>query len=189
MGQLYRQISDTRQTASTIKDELVLLRSDLSGKPKTASDEPRAIVKACANNRGKSTASRVLMKQSIVFRPYTSMFGKLLLRKASQSVLCTGDEPQSTEVVSWIFMPSFLSRVVEYQFLSTCGFAQRVLRIYPIIPEDHPIWLMCRSGDLKGIQTLLSQRQVSPFSVNANGCTLLHVSSNYLVLPSKIAKN
>jgi len=35
---------------------------------------------------------------------------------------------------------------------------------------------MCEDGDLKGMQTILSEGQVSPFSVDSAGWTLLHVS-------------
>lgn len=61
--------------------------------------------------------------------------------------------------------------------MSTSGFIRGALRIYSLIPNNHPIWRMCRCGDLEGVQTLLSSRQVSPFSVDTDGTTLLHIAS------------
>jgi len=74
-----------------------------------------------------------------------------------------------------VFVPSFASACVNYQYMNTCGFVQRSIRIYPIIPSNHPIWNLCYNGDLKGIQALLNEGQVSPFSVDRWGNTLLHV--------------
>jgi hypothetical protein len=176
IGQLHNQLLASNQTTNTIRQELVLLRSDLTGKPKESSNEPCDVV------QGRSTRSRIIRKQSVVCRYYTSIFGKLLIRRVSQVASFCDTKLRSaaktcstTTESSWVFMPSFLSLCFEYQSMSTSRFIQGALRIYPLIPNDHPIWRMCGCGDLEGVQTLLSTRQVSPFSVDTDGRTLLHV--------------
>ena len=181
MGQLLTQISDINQTTNTIRHELVLLRSDLVGKIESSANETPATLIYRAKDQGKSAKSRISKKQSMVFRRYSGVLGKLLIRTVSESTRFINSETESTETCSastcsWAFMPSFFSRFIEYQSFNTCGFVQRALRIYPLIPKEHPIWSMCRKGDLKGIQVLLGTRQVSPFSVDRWGTSLLHVS-------------
>jgi hypothetical protein len=188
METLNGQLSSTHQTTNTISHELILLRHDLANKshgtPNEARDtEARDTTRGAANNLGVSSmpTSRIIKEQSIVLRRYHSLFGKLLVRKVTKFADFTDGNaqsaqlPYSTSTSSWSFVPSFLSRVFDYQSLTTCGSIQRSIRIYPVISGRHPIWGMCRGGDLKGIQTLLSTRQVSPFSVNEDGQTLLHV--------------
>jgi hypothetical protein len=84
-------------------------------------------------------------------------------------------EAYNRSETAWVFLPSFFSRCVELKYVSILGSVQRSLRIYPLLPNSHPIWDMCRCGNLKGVQTLLSERQVSPFSVDSGGRTLLYV--------------
>jgi len=189
METLNGQLSSTHQTTNTISHELILLRHDLANKSHRTSNEARDTISGAANNPEKSTMprSRIIREQSIVWRRYHSRFGKLLVRKVSKVADFTDENaqsaqlPYSTSTSSWSFVPPFLSRAFDYQCLTTCGSIQRSIRIYPVISGWHPIWAMCRGDDLKGIQTLLSTRQVSPFSVNEYGQTLLYVCQNTMI--------
>ena len=189
METLNGQLSSTHQTTNTISHELILLRHDLANKSHRTSNEARDTISGAANNPEKSTMprSRIIREQSIVWRRYHSLFGKLLIRKVSKFADFTDENAQSTQLPyststsSWSFVPPFLSRAFDYQCLNTCGSIQRSIRIYPVISRWHPIWNMCSGGDLKSIQTLLSTRQVSPFSVNEIGETLLHVCQNTML--------
>jgi hypothetical protein len=179
MGQLQDQVSNTHQAAETISHDLMLLRREVQNTHKTPCNETKSLGRCCIESQRKSTGVRV--KQSIEFRSYIGLIGKLLIRKASQSAtICSSisqstPEIYSTNITSWAFIPSFLSYGFEYQSFSSSGSIQRSLRTYPLISHRHPVWKMCSSGDLKGMQTLLSGRQVSPFSVDTDGLTLLHV--------------
>jgi hypothetical protein len=77
---------------------------------------------------------------------------------------------------SWVFIPSFLSRCVQVQCASSFGSVERTLRTYPILPDDHPAWVMCWNGEVTSIQQLFSTREISPYSIGRTGRTLLHVS-------------
>jgi hypothetical protein len=186
METLNGQLSSTHQTRNTISHELILLRHDLANKSHRTPNEARDTIRGAANNLEKSTMprSRIIWEQSVIWRSYQSLFGKLLVQKVSKFADFTDENaqsahlPYSTSTSSWSFVPSFLSRAFAYQSLTTCGSIQRSIRIYPVISRWHPIWNMCRGGDLHGIQTLLSTRQVSPFSVDEDGQTLLHVCQN-----------
>jgi hypothetical protein len=189
MEALNGQLSSTHQTTNTISHELILLRHDLANKSHRTPNEARDTIIGAANNLEKSSMPRprIFREQSIVLRRYHSLFGKLLVRKVSKFADFTDENaqsaqlPYSTSTNSWSFVPSFLSRAFDYQSLTTYGSIRRSIRIYPVISEWHPIWAMCRGGDLKGIQTLLSTRQVSPFSVDENGQTLLYVCQNTMI--------
>jgi hypothetical protein len=180
IGQFYSQAS----AIDTIGHELVVLRSDLANMHKDPRDDRRSgtVRRRATNSERKPTSARVSRKQSIVFRNYTALFGKLLVRSVSQSATFFSSRSQSTpeiystNVTSWSFLPSFLSYGFEYQSFSRPGSIQRSLRIYPLIPKLHPVWKMCNSGNLEGIETLLTTGEVSPFSVDEVGNTLLHVS-------------
>jgi hypothetical protein len=182
MRQILKQISSTNQTANAHRHQLVLKNSDPASEPSIACNRTHVMAEDRPNNRVKWSRSRLLRKQSVIFRSHSGILGKLLIRRISQSASFSDQEFQSTSgtyhsrASSWAFMPSFLSRGFEYQSWNTSGFIQRAIRIYPLIRNDHPIWKMCTYGDLRGIQHLLSARQVSPFSVDAEGLTLLHVS-------------
>jgi hypothetical protein len=186
MEVLNGQLSSTHQTTNIIGHELILLRHDIANKSHRTPNEARDTIRGVANNLEISTMprSRIIREQSIVWRRYHNLFGKLLVRKVSNFADFTDENaqsaqlPYSTSTSSWSFVPSFLSRAFDYQSSTTCGSIQRSIRIYPVISVEHPIWGMCSRGDLKGIQTLLSMRQVSPFSVNEYGETLLHVCQN-----------
>jgi len=189
METLNGQLSSTHQTTNIISHELILLRHDLASKSHRTPNEARDTIRGAANNLEKSTMprSRISREQSIVWRRYHSLFGKLLVRKVTKFADFTDGNaqsaqlPYSTSTSSWSFVPWFLSRVFDYQSLSTYGSIQRSIRIYPVIPRWHPIWAMCTGDDLKGIQTLLSTRHVSPFSVDESGQTLLYVCQNTMI--------
>jgi hypothetical protein len=181
MEQLHSQMSVSHQATTFISHELALLRSDLADRLDSCPNKTPAILVDRANDQGMSAKSRILKKQSTISQGYSGLLGKLLIRTVSESTSFINSDVESTETrstrtCSWAFMPSFFSRYIEYQSFNTCGFVQRALRIYPLIPNNHPIWHMCRMGDLKGIQGLLCTRKVSPFSVDIRGTSLLHVS-------------
>lgn len=182
MGQLLNLVSSTNQSANTFGHEVTLMHGDLPNGPGSSSNDAYAILGGGYSVRPNSTRSGLLRNQSTVFRTYTGIFGTLFNRRVSQSTVFTDNKSQlasktySSSVSSWVFRPSFLSRGFEYQSLNSCGFIQRAIRIYPLIRNNHPVWTMCAYGDLRGIQSLLSTRQVSPFSVDNEGVTLLHVS-------------
>jgi hypothetical protein len=44
------------------------------------------------------------------------------------------------------------------------------------IPNDSPIFKICRTGDIVGVRDILSSRQASVFDIDSEGWTLLHVS-------------
>lgn len=82
----------------------------------------------------------------------------------------------SQDESNWAFVPSFLSRCLELQFVHSFGTVQKSFRIRPVLAQDHPIWRMCGNGDIDDIKELFSRRESSPFSVTENGQKLLHVS-------------
>ena len=182
----------TQHTTKTILQELVHLRGELLCKSGETVQETNINI-GSVNEKfmPNKTRGRIIRKQSITFRQYTGIFGKLLIRtmvesaKSLDSTMQSTLEAYSATATSWAIMPSFLSRWFEYQSMNTYGCVQRALRIYPMIPINHPIWRMCCCGDLKGVQTLLETRQVFPFSVETDGSTLLHVCYLHPTIYSK----
>ncbi|PMD47170.1 hypothetical protein L207DRAFT_606278 [Hyaloscypha variabilis F] len=183
MGQLYGQISTVNQITNNMSTELILLRRDLESKSPKNYKKTLDTAAGTAEIQQQRTMSGSMFrsKKSVTFQSCRSWFGKFLIRREYRTAEFREDESDSvqgtytTGVTTWKFMPSFVARAFEFQALSTCGSIQRSIRIYPIISGRHPVWRMCINGDLKGIQTLLSARQVSPFSVDEKGHTLLHV--------------
>jgi hypothetical protein len=167
----------TNQITTTISQELVLLRNNSQGSCSRSCREAIADNGVCAKNRGK-TRSRASNRQ---FSSFQTPLGRVVIRKQSSTATFENAEgrlsmkPYTQDESTWIFMPSFFSRCIDFRYLNSCGYIQRSLRTYPVVRSDHPVWKMCWNGDVIGIQKLFSERQLSPFSVDAWGNTLLHV--------------
>jgi hypothetical protein len=134
--------------------------------------------RACAR---KGVGMPISGRQSLSLVIYKNILGSVYIRRASQSIVFQDNRNQSsgeaykrTECI-WTFIPSILSRCIELRFVNLLGSIQSSLRTCPTIPDDHPVWSMCKANDVDGIQRLFSNRQISPFSAGPNGRTLLHV--------------
>jgi hypothetical protein len=120
-------------------------------------------------------------RQSLSLVIYENILGRVYFRRASQSIVFQDGRNHSSEEAynrtecAWMFIPSLFSRCIELRFVNLLGSIQSSLRTCPTIPNDHPVWKMCETNDVEGMKRLFSNRQVSPFSVNPNGWTLLHV--------------
>lgn len=107
--------------------------------------------------------------------------GMLIVRRQSSTVSLDGDgesstNPHTQDETTWTFIPSFFSRCIDFRYSRVWGDIQGALRTYPVIQYHHSVWSMCYNGDVRGLQKLFSERQISPFSVNPWGGTLLQVS-------------
>jgi hypothetical protein len=179
MNKLIYEVTASKQITTTITKELVHLRASL--KIPNNSSPYRGFVNAGdgQDRFARRTGSKIPRRRSVTTL-YCGLLGKALIKRISQSTKFGYDGKSSIESGrdcerTWVFMPSFLSTCVEFQYISAFGSIQRSLRTYPLLRYDHPIWDMCEDGNLKGMQAILSEGQVSPFSVDSAGWTLLHV--------------
>jgi hypothetical protein len=102
---------------------------------------------------------------------YSTALGVIFIRK---KLLSEGD---TFKEIVLIFMPWFYSQCIRAHYSRAFGSIQASFRTYPLIPNSHPIWKMCETGNLRGLQAFFGDQALSPFSVNSKGMTLLHVSS------------
>jgi len=51
---------------------------------------------------------------------------------------------------NWVFIPSFLPYAFDFRYLNTCGYIERALRTYLVLPYNHPVWKLCRRGNRRG---------------------------------------
>jgi hypothetical protein len=167
--------------AITISRELLLSRNCSET---DADNGLSATAEVSIQSRKGKAGFKLSKRQSITFSSFSGPFGELRIRRKISDSTFGGEEESSPMTAyaknetTWTFIPSFLSYAFDFRYLNTCGHVERSLRTYPVLPDNHPVWGMCRSGDLKGIQKLLSDRQISPFCVNnSNGRTLLWVRS------------
>jgi hypothetical protein len=167
----------TNQITTTISQEMILLRNSPQGSFSQSCHEAIADIGVCTKNRGK-IRSGAPNRQSSWFQ---TPLGRVVIRKESSTATFESAErglsmkSYTRDESTWIFIPSFFSRCIDFRYLNSCGYIQRSLRTYPVVRNDHPVWGMCQSGDVIGIQKLFSERQLSPFSVDPWGNTLLHV--------------
>lgn len=163
----------------TVTQEMFLSRTMpthvTSSSQKSASDG----VQKAQNVLAKRPGTTISQKYSVTTNTTWGVWG-IVFKKTSQSAKVSNKHGEYLEGYTqsestWVFIPSFFSQCVELKFSNTLGSVQRSLRTYPIIRENHPIWGMCERGDTTGIQTLLSKREVSPFSIDHYGRTLLYV--------------
>lgn len=68
--------------------------------------------------------------------------------------------------------PSFMKFGFELRFVNSFGRIPRTLNIYPIMPRGSQVFRM----DLEELQVAFSNGSVSPYVLNPDGMSLLHVS-------------
>jgi hypothetical protein len=163
---------------TTISKKLLLVRSPPTN---TAVQECSTDPEVIQNSRPPAE-TMFSTRRSRTISEFCGPLGRLIVKEEVQKSNFENEEEWTSantyhsESSAWIFMPSFLSYAFDYRYLNTCGYVERALRTYPILPVEHPVWDMCFRGDLAGVQKLLGDRQISPFSVDEDGDTLLHVS-------------
>jgi hypothetical protein len=145
-----------------------------------ASNQKGSKQKLAGNNWSRTSKSAVCRRSATYKEVYRGFLGSITARIQSQSEeLDDGEhskESYGRDEWSLVFIPSFFSRCVQVQCVSSFGSVERTLRTCPILPEDHPAWNMCEDGDVTSIQRLFSTREISPYAINSTGETLLHVS-------------
>jgi len=77
-----------------------------------------------------------------------------------------------------IVTPSFLKKGFEMRYINSLGRVSRTLNVYPTMKANLPPFMICRQGDLQGLQIALSNRTISPFVVDQYGMTLLHYAAS-----------
>ena len=109
---------------------------------------------------------------------YEGVFGSVATRetwiRTSKSDSRTVGKPVPAKKVLKMTSP-FLRRTVELYFGASFASVPRALRVYQIISRGALIFGMCKRGNLEGIQNELANGTVSPFVVDHDGQTLLHV--------------
>ena len=107
------------------------------------------------------------------------MFGTVTLEKKSKysksSANAKGKRPLISEI-AWTFRPSFIRYAIQLRYARSFGYISPSLNIYPVLSTSDTIFQICRDGNMLSLQTALSRNGVSPFVVDSNGWTLLHVS-------------
>ncbi|PMD26282.1 hypothetical protein NA56DRAFT_341580 [Hyaloscypha hepaticicola] len=180
IGHLLEQVTATHQMTTTISKELLVVRNPpMNTAVQECSTDPEVIIQ----NSRPPAETMFSTRRSRTISEFCGPLGRLIVKKEVQNSNFENEEESTSanthysESSAWIFMPSFLSYAFDYRYLNTCGYVERTLRTYPILPLEHPVWDMCFRGDLTGIQELLGDRQISPFSVDEDGDTLLHHSA------------
>lgn len=74
--------------------------------------------------------------------------------------------------------PILLRKTLELRLQNSFGRISRTLSTYPVLEDRAPIFEICREGDLQGLQVALSSGSVSPFVLDEDGWSLLHVSAS-----------
>ena len=112
---------------------------------------------------------------------WTGLFGHLniqtsrkYLRTSTLTKAKVGDIV--AEEMKITVLPSFLDKSYEINLANSLGRVSRNLRVCPV-QDGGWVWGMCVNGDLQGLQSALSRRTVSPFTVDHFGRTLLHYAA------------
>jgi hypothetical protein len=83
----------------------------------------------------------------------------------------------STETSIHLNLPRwFLARRYDLCFKKSRQGWDHSLRSYRVIPYDSPVFHYCMAGDVEGLQKLFTSNQSSPFDMDKDGRTPLHVS-------------
>jgi hypothetical protein len=71
---------------------------------------------------------------------------------------------------------TMLGYYISLCFKNAYGSISHSLQVDPIADFDAPIFELCTTGDIAGVQDMFAGRIVSPFVRDPSGRTLLHVS-------------
>lgn len=120
---------------------------------------------------------------------YSGVFGRLTVKKrakhstdpANRKVFGSKALAEETSV---IVVPPFMKRLLEMRVTYSLGKTSRSLNVYPVVPWPSLIIDMCDDGDMHGLQAVFGSGQMSPFVLDDDGNTLLHVRI-FLVRPLK----
>ena len=69
----------------------------------------------------------------------------------------------------------FIHRMFSVSLINSFGHVSRTLKVYPVLENDAQIFKMSQVGDLDGLQGFLARGTVSPFVLDRQNMTLLHV--------------
>ncbi len=109
---------------------------------------------------------------------YRGVFGTVTLRKKMKySNSRTGKSSAVVSESAWTIQPFFISYMLELRYIQSFKQISRTLNVYPVMGHNDVVFRMCRSGDVQGLQELLSEGTVSPFASDQWGWTLLHVGA------------
>lgn len=109
---------------------------------------------------------------------YKGVFGSVAVQQkwisTNRSGSRTAGKPVPAKRILTITSP-ILRRALELYFGASFVSVPRALRVYQIIHRNTPIFTKIRYNDLEGIQNEFSNGTISPFIVDQDGRTLLHV--------------
>lgn len=66
---------------------------------------------------------------------------------------------------------------IEVKFSDSYWRVPTALRVYAVSHWGAPVFELCKNGDLEGLQVMFSSGSVSPFVIDEDGTSLLHVST------------
>lgn len=120
---------------------------------------------------------------------YSGVFGRVIAKKRAKhstdpAHLKVFGSKALEEETSVIVLPSFTRRLLEMRLAYSLGKTSRSLNVYPVVTSNSPVFKMCMHGDMHGLQAVFGRGQMSPFVLDEEGNTLLHVRI-FLVGPSK----
>ena len=126
----------------------------------------------------KDMSGIITKETSLVW--YSGLFGSVDVHSKSRSLKRPNTrKPEAPGVTNEKFItarPILLRKIFELRFLNSFGMISRTLSTYPVLESRAPIFHICASGDLQGLQVALSSGDISPFVLDQNGSSLLHVS-------------
>ena len=163
-------------------EHMALLQPHCMNSKKPHQDSTSRKIRTDHGSISQNVGSRMSRGYSTSMSSYSTALGMIFILKTLKSEEVSDDRPptsesRTVEETALIFMPWFYSRCIHAHYRKAFGSIQASFRTYPVISDSHPIWKMCETGNLRGLQAFFSDRSVSPFSINSKGMTLLHVSS------------
>ncbi|KAF8863947.1 hypothetical protein BDZ45DRAFT_72684 [Acephala macrosclerotiorum] len=139
------------------------------------------------NQRSKYPSSRYPTSSKVLYR---GVLGTITAIVYSRSEKSDNKDPyhhsDARDQTTYLIIPSFLSQCIQLQCKSSFRFVERTVRTFPVLPDDHAVWNLCREGAVTDIQRLFSNREISPYSVSSWGRSLLHEAAYHYATESHI---
>ncbi len=181
------RLTQTQSTSTMVADVSLLKSSLIPASPATTTRDPKecSLTNAATNPNqpiNKNIVMRLEQRQVTRVCAWDKRLCGILIyqgmskytRSVQQAVSTSNSSCGSDETV-WAFIPSFLSRCIEFRLRNDYGRISRSLTSYAVVGRNSSIFVACRTGNMDLLRSALSDEGMTPFVVGQNGDTLLHV--------------
>ena len=160
-----------------------------TSEPKCSTEVPSTDKEVSCRRQARPTQIRPIVKTPFSDREKDKrwnlgLLGIVMIRRRSKHAIQKSTDPTvygrrkvvECQTIS-IYSP-LLRRWFDMRMMRQGGQILTALSFHPVMMETAPVFQLCKTGNMQGLQAAFSSGTVTPFVLDEWGQTLLHVSSH-----------